>query len=128
MRANFGGAANLFCNRKRALKELVECGAQSTGVGCGAYGVLHLTQNLGFTQHHGVEPAGHPKRMARGIVFLQGVSVGLQSIGTDAARVGEPVQGLLDLFFVTCAVNFSAVAGRQNSYLAVMRHRLAQTI
>ena len=128
MRANFGGAANLFGHCKRALEELVERGTQSARVGCCAHGVLHLTQNLGLAEHHGVEPTGYSERMPCGIVFLQGVGVGLQSVWSNTTRVGQPIQGLLDLLLAASAVNFCAVTGRQNGDLAVLRHSLAQSI
>jgi hypothetical protein len=46
-----------------------------------AHGVLHLAEDLGLAQHHGVEPAGHAEGMAGGLRVLQ-------HVGMERSRAG----------------------------------------
>ena len=92
VRADFGAGAHFLGDGKRALEQLVQRGAHGTGVFGGAHGVFHLAQNLRLAQHHGVESAGHPKGMARGLVVLQRVRMGAQHRQRDAAVVRQPGQ------------------------------------
>ena len=126
MRTDFGRCAHLFGHRKRALEQLRKRGAQRTGGIRSAHGVFELAQNLGFTQHHGVEPAGDAKCVARCIVVLELVGVRAQILGRNAAALGQPSQRLLHRCFITGAVNLGAVAGRNNRGLGAMGHGLAQ--
>ena len=92
--ADFGGAAHLFGHRKGTLEELVERGTQCAGVRGGAHGVFHLPQNLRLAQDHGIEAAGDPESVARGMLVLVAVAVFPQRVGFHAPGFSQPVQGL----------------------------------
>jgi len=85
VRANLGRAAHLFGDSERALKQLIERGAQGPGFGRGAHRVFHLAQDLWLAQHHRVEATGHAKGVAGGIGFQQGVSVAFEVVCRHAA-------------------------------------------
>src|SRR3569832_1116004 len=65
--ADLGRAAHFLCNRKGALKHLMQIGAKSAGLGSLSHRFLHLPQYLGLSEHHRVQAGGHAKRMAHGI-------------------------------------------------------------
>ena len=90
--ADFGGAAHLFGNGKRALEHLMQGGAQCADFTRRAHRVFHLPQDLRLAQHHGVEATGDAKRMACGLFIDHGVDVALQAVGADATRFGQPVE------------------------------------
>ena len=126
--ANFGRAAHLFGHGKRALKQLRQRAAQgASGVGS-AHRVFELAQNLRLAQHHGVEPAGHPKGVARGLAVGQAVGVRAQRLHRHAARLRQPGQGVFEVGFVACAVNFGAVAGGNDGCLRRLGHGAAQAL
>jgi hypothetical protein len=50
-----------------------------------AHRVLHLAQDLGLAQHHGVQPAGDAEGVAGGQAVVQGVGVRTQQRGRHAA-------------------------------------------
>ena len=70
MSANFGGRAHFLGNCKTSLKQLIQGAAQGASFFGGPDSIFQLTQNLGFTQDHGVEPAGNPEGMARHMAFF----------------------------------------------------------
>jgi hypothetical protein len=96
------------------------------GVFGGAHGVFHLAEDLRLAQHHGIQPAGHPKGVAGDLVVLQGVGMRSQQGGRDAAAVRQPVQRVVQVGLFAGAIDFGAVAGRQQRGLGLARQRLAQ--
>ena len=84
MGTNFSGRTNLFGHCKTALKQLVEGTAQGAGLFSGSDRIFELTQNLSFSQDHGVETAGHSEGMPGHMAFFKHVSVGAQLMGRDA--------------------------------------------
>ena len=126
VRTNFGFATHFLSHRKGTLKQLVECGAQSTRIAGNPDRVFHLPQNLGLAQHHGVQATGHPKRMPCRLIAGQAVGVRLQNLDLGAPFMGQPRQGLGHLNLLASAINFRAIAGRQNRDLFVRRERTAQ--
>jgi len=85
---DFGGRAHFLGDRERSLKQLRQCRAQCAGSIGRAYGVLELPQNLGLTQDHRVQPAGHPESVPRGVTVLQAVGVGAQGVRRNSGRLG----------------------------------------
>ena len=127
MGANFGAGAHFFGHRKRALEQLVQGGAQGAHFIGGTYRVFHLAQDLGFTQHHRIQAARHPKGVASGIGVFQGICVGVQVLGRHATRLGQPVQCLLQRGRRPSAINLGAVASGENGGFALVGKGTAQT-
>ena len=115
MRADFGRTAHLFGHGKGALKQLVQGTAQGAGVFGSAHSILELAQNLGLTQDHAVQAAGHAEGVAGHIVVVQDIGVLAQVLGVDAADVREPLQAGLQRSLTTHPVQLRAVAGGQKS-------------
>ena len=69
-------AAHFLGHGKGALEQAVEQGAQRADIFGGAYGVLQLTEDLGFPQHHGIQARGHTEGMAGGAAGIQLVQIG----------------------------------------------------
>ena len=111
VRANLGGRTHLFGHGEGALEQLVQRGTQRTGLVRHPNGVFHLSQNLRLTQHHGIQPAGHPKRVAGHQAVFQRVGMGAQEARGHAAGLRQPVHRVFHGLLVTGAVNFCAVAG-----------------
>ena len=76
VRANARGRAHFLGDRKRALKQLVQHGAQRPRVFRRARRLLHLTEDLRLPQHHRVQTGCDAKRVAYRVVARQGVDVG----------------------------------------------------
>ena len=76
--ADGGLAAHLLGYRKRTLEQLVQVRAQCTRLLRLACCVLHLTQNLRLTQHHGIKAACHAKRMPHRLCLRQRVEMRAQ--------------------------------------------------
>lgn len=91
----------------------------------GEIGRLHLTENLGFTQHQGIQPAGDAHHVAQCLAIAVGVTGTEQLRGRHLVGGGQPVAkggetGVAD------GVDFGAVAGGQNGDL-VQRQGLPRT-
>jgi len=123
---DFGGAAHLFGHGKTALEQLVQGAAQCACLLGSPHGVLELAQNLGFTQHHGVEAAGDAKGVASRFIAFQHVSVGVQFGGAHPAGLGQPAQGVVGGGLVGSAIDFGAVAGRQDGGFGFLRNPMGQ--
>ena len=128
VRADFGGAADLFGDGKRALEHLVQGRAQRADFARGAHGVFHLPQDLRLAQNHRVQATGHAKRMPCRLLIHQCVNVLVQAVGADAAGLSQPGHGVGHEYFVGGAVNFGAVAGRENGGFSLATNRLAKTV
>lgn len=57
--ADGGGGADFLGNREGGLEKMVEHRAQAVCVTGHLLGLLHLTDDLCFAEHHGVEAGGH---------------------------------------------------------------------
>ncbi len=131
--ADLGAGTHFLGDGEAALEELVERGAERAGRLCRAHGVLHLAEDLGLAQHHGIEPAGHAERMARHEAFLERVGVRAQQRRAHAAAVGEPVERMVQRRLLAGAVDLGAVAGGEDGgfHLRMARgaaQRLAQAL
>ena len=131
--ADLGSGAHFLGNRKAALEQLVERGAQRTRMlGC-AHCVLHLSQNLRLAQHHRVQPAGNAESMAGDRAVFQRVRMRAQHFAADTAAVRQPVQRVVHRGMVASAVNLGAVAGGNDGGFdtpvrIVLAQRLAQAV
>ena len=123
---NFSAAAHFFGHRKRALKQLVQRHAHGACVFRCPHRSFHLAQNLRLAQHHGIEPAGDPERVACCLVALQDVSMGAQQGRGNTARMRQPVDGFIQIGHTARAINFGAVAGGQQRGLRMAGQRGAQ--
>ena len=56
-----------------------------------------LADNLGFAQHHGVQPGGHPKSVAGGGFGVQQIQIRPQGVHVQAAIARQPVQHGVDV-------------------------------
>ena len=73
-------------------------GAHRTG---GGVGFLHLSENLRFTDNHGIETGGHAEQMPHSIFLAKFVKVRIEIVGIDvkvimqeSAKVGVAVGGV----------------------------------
>ena len=126
MGTNFGAGSHFFGDRKRALEQLVQGGAQGAHFIGGTHRVFHLSQDLRLAKYHGVQTAGDAKRMTCGLVVHHGVNVVVQAVGAHATRLGQPLQRLGHGDFLRCAINFGAVTGGQNGHFFVGVETLTQ--
>jgi hypothetical protein len=70
-------------------------GAERAGLVGLAHSLFHLTQDLGFAQHHRVQPCGDAKRVSsRGTVFGR-VRIGAELGRADPALRSQPLGGRL---------------------------------
>jgi len=134
MGTQFSLGSDFFGYCERALKELVQIGAEGLGLLGAAGSVFHLTQNLGFAQHHRVEPAGYPKRVSHRTLAGQGIEVFIEFACSDPPMVGDPVlnRRLRLIRAVGRGVDFGPVAGRQDGALrdqsGVLAAQVAQRV
>ena len=128
MGADLGGRSNLFGDRKRALEQLAQRGAQRAGLFGGTHGILELPQDLWLAQHHGIQPAGHSKGVAGGHPVLQCVGVRAQERWRHATRVGKPVEGGLQFGVFTGAIDLGTVAGGDDGSFRLPGKGLAQAM
>ena len=129
--ADGGLGAHFLGDRERALEQLVQVAAQHVGILRHARGRLHLAQDLGFAQHHGIQPAGHAEGVAHGALVGQQVQV----LGQVAFAVHTPVaadpfgQCLTGLVGgVGLAVDLGPVAGGQDGGFGGQRLQVATQI
>ena len=112
--------ANLFGDRERALKQMIQHQAQPAGVARELLGFLHLSEDLRLSQHHRIESAGDAEGMPHGIHVRQHVRVSMQFVQIELPfGSNELVQRVLrDVGFLDGAVDLGAVAGRYDRGLA----------
>ena len=110
MGANFSGGPHFFGHCKTALKQLVQGAAQCAGFFSGSDGIFELTQNLRFSQNHGVEPAGHSEGMPGHMAFFEHVGVSAQLVGRNTTCLCQPIQSFINYKLICGTINFCAVA------------------
>ncbi len=128
VRADLGAGAHLLGDRERTLEQLVQRAAQGAGLFGHAHGILHLPQDLRLAQHHGIQPAGDAESVAGRLVVVQRIGVAAQLLGGDAAAVRQPVHHGLQLQLLAGAIDFGAVAGRDDGRLGAARQRASQPL
>src|SRR5207249_12049886 len=68
---NLGARPDLFGHSKRALKQSMQISAGSAGCARSLVRAFGLPKNLGFADHHGIEPGSDAKEMLRtSLVFV----------------------------------------------------------
>jgi hypothetical protein len=114
--ADLGGGTDLLGDRKGALEQLVQRGAQGAGFVGLAHRLLHLAQDLRLAQHHRIQARRHAEGVAGGRTVFQHVGVVLQVVGADAACGSQPRHRGCHQFFGSGAVGghvqLGAIAGR----------------
>ncbi|MNS93288.1 hypothetical protein D3C72_1274500 [compost metagenome] len=118
LRADGGLRPHFLGHRERALEHLVQQGAQRPGFAGGAHGVFHLTDDLGFTQHHGIQAAGHAESVTHGVVLMMAVQVWAQRAGVQAVVFSQPGGQLIGNVAVSGAIDLGAVTGGQDGGFA----------
>ena len=78
--------------------------------------LLHLAQDLRLAEHHGVQPAGHAKRMLDRVLGWKGVDERLQARRLHMVIAGEPAHRSAGL--LRAAIHFRAVAGGNDGCFA----------
>ena len=129
--ADGGLGAHFLGHRERALEQLVQVAAQHVGILRHARGRLHLAQDLGFAQHHGIQPAGHAEGVAHGALVGQQVQVlGQVAFAVHAPVAADPFgQCLTGLVGgVGLAVDLGPVAGGQDGGFGGQRLQVATQI
>ena len=115
MRADFGRTAHFLCDGKGALKHLMQISTQSAGFIRLAHGIFHLTKNLCFAQHHGIQPGGDTECVADSVVLRQRVQMRAQVTVRKLMKVSEKMCSSIDRIVRTAGrIQFGAVAGGQN--------------
>ena len=69
------GGSHLLGHREGALEELVHGCPKRAGLFGLAHRILHLAEDLGLADHHGIKPAGHPEHVPHGVPLGQGVQI-----------------------------------------------------
>ena len=121
-------AADFLGHGEGTLEQLVQQGAEAAGGFRRAHGVLHLAENLRFTQHHRVQPARHAERVpgcGLGVVHVQ---VRLQPVHRQLVVVRHPGQRIAHIRRVT--VDLGAVTGGQDRHFVrrVRAHHARQRV
>ena len=90
--------------------------------------VLHLSQDLGFTQYHGIETGCDTQYVAHGLGFLICIQMRLQAGRVQLVEAAQPLRDLLDSLRVLVDVQLGTVTGRQDGRLldAVQRLEFAE--
>jgi hypothetical protein len=114
--ADFGAGAHFLGYGKGALEQLVQQQAQGAGFFSGLHRLFHLTQNLGFAQHHRIQPGGDAERVLRGLFLRQRIEVRREFVPADLVEIGQPLRHRIGGGGV--AIQLGAVAGRQNGDFA----------
>ena len=109
VRADVRARPDLLGHRERALEQLVQHGAEGAGHLGGAHGVLHLAENLGLTDDHRIETAGHPKGVTYSLLPWQRVDMRRQRVMPDAVVTSEPTQHLRRV--LSCTKHLGTIAG-----------------
>ena len=112
IRADRRVRAHLLCHRKGTLEQAVQCRAQRARGFGRAHRILHLSEDLRFAQHHGVQARSNAKGMTHRLRGVQRVGVALQFLRTQVVVAGQPFQRLAR--FARSAIQFGTVAGREN--------------
>ena len=91
------------------LKQPVQNLAGGSGLMRNRKGRLHLTQNLWFAEHHGIQSRSDSKGMLNGLFAGQRISRTVEDIGGEIAVIPEPVKhrGAGRIFLAT--VDFGTV-------------------
>jgi len=114
--ADGGGGADFLGNREGGLEKMVEHRAQAVCVTGHLLGLLHLTDDLCFAEHHGVEAGGHSEGVLGGLFLRERIDVRLEFGAADVLAFADEaehgVSGGVRVF--GGAVDFGAVAGGQN--------------
>ena len=77
-------------------------------------GILNLAEDLWFTQHQGVEPAGDPKDVLYRLVIEMSVNIGFQLFRAEGVIGPEPGKHLGTVRFGQVTIQFGPVAGGNN--------------
>ena len=92
---DLGLRANRLGDTKSVLKELMERSSCGSGIRGRRVGLLDLPKDLGFSNHHRVEAAGHPEemphRLRRDMMVKRGLESG--SLGEDRTESIQRPQG-----------------------------------
>jgi hypothetical protein len=98
------------------LEEPIQHRAETAGVVRLLPGLLQLPEDLCFTQHQGVQPAGHADQVARRVLALVGVEMLIQLAGRDAVGAVHPIEQLFLARPRGQAVDLRAIAGAQDQH------------
>ncbi len=115
--ADTGVGTRTLGHRKGLLEQPVQPAAQRAVRPRHCPGVLHLAQNLGFSQYHRIQPGGDTKQVTHRLGFLV-----LVQITAQAGRVGfQPVDQAVRL--LGHRIQLGTVAGGQQRGLAHLGQR-----
>ena len=116
---NLSGGAHFLGHGEGPLEEVVQVHAQAARLVGLSGGLLQLAQNLGLTEHHGVQATGHAKDMSHGLGLGVLVEVMNQFPGLHLRALCKPGQGLLTrrLGLGRGQVELGAVAGGDQGLL-----------
>ena len=93
---------------------------QFTGAAClpgGLVRLLELSEYLGFSDHHRIQSAGHTQHVLDRAGAGMGIKIAMQFVFPATVKSGKPVDRPGLIGSIQVAVNFSAVAGGQDSGL-----------
>ena len=105
------------------LEQTVQRRAQPLLATGGLPGVLHLAQDLRFAQHQRVQAAGDAEQVAHRVVVAVHVQIVRQRGGRQAVVGRQPVGHARFRAVFDLAVDFGAVAGRQQGGFGHPGHR-----
>jgi hypothetical protein len=113
---DLGFGANLFGDVERALEHAVQEPAGTAVLKGDIVGLLELTEDLGFAEHHGVESSGDSEEVFDALGFGAGVDFGAEGFRGPAMFGEEPAEGgeQLGFWVVRGHIQFDTVAGGQD--------------
>ena len=118
-----GIGADAFRRIERHPRQKVQVRAQCAEIARQLAGGLDLAHDLRLAEHLGVEAGGHTNQVAGGILVPVTVSGALDFIGGYGPIVGEPLRQGRFVGRVDDAIDFGAVAGREDGRFRHARDR-----
>ena len=110
MAADLGLGAYALRYSEGTGEKLIELSTHRADSSCRGIGFFHLSQNLRFSDHHGIQACSHPEDVPHGILLAEFVEMGVEFfrlqvevIMLEAAQVGVTVDRVRN--------HFHAIAG-----------------
>ncbi len=116
-RRSYGSlATNPLCHGKSTGEELIQLAANRTHGAGGGVCLFHLTENLGFANHHRIETRSHAEDMAHGVFLAELVEVWIEILRLKVKMFMQKTAQISRA--VGCVShNFHPVAGGNNHAL-----------
>ncbi len=115
--ADGGVGAHLFGDVEGVLEQPAQRPPDGTRAAGGAEGVLDLAEDLRLAEDQRIQAARHAQDVAHALVVFMDVGVRADGVGLQPVEVAQPDDQLFRIETVQSAVEFGAVAGRDDGGL-----------